>query len=212
MLRLSLFASLAVGLSGTGCDSDTEEVTATASESASSTGDMPTSTGGSSGTTASMSGTMGSSATTVDATETGHSESSETGSLSACSDATLESNCRDTASSSCAWFPTSVVALEATTDCEELGAEGGHWGVEGHCLEVDRQEPECAGFIPTCPDGTAVLFRSSLKSATIELLAVDDVEPCEIPPEFEACQVNSDPKPGSEPSYFPADCECACEG
>lgn len=221
LLRLPYVFALALGFPLAGCDSDTEEVTATASESGESsgsdTGDQATSSGGSSGVSTTVTGTSGDSATTAGTTgtegettaaETGvEGESSGTGGLEACSDATSASNCQSTASETCAWFPTSHAALDAGLACGDLEID------EGYCLAVGPVDRTCTdGFLPTCPDGTPVLYREAgLEVGAIELLVVDGETPCEVPDEFQPCQVNADPKPGSKLSYFPAECACACE-
>lgn len=211
MLRLPIFAIVSVCLPLTGCDSDNEEVTATASESGgvSSTGDMATS-GGSSD--ASASGTTGDSATTTDPTETtgdtetGETESSETGLLGACGEATGEADCQDTDSAQCAWFPSSYVALDNEMVCGDLGLD------EGFCLEVDLINGECSqNFLTTCEAGAVFYREAGLEVGAVELLVFDDELLCEFPEGFAPCQVNSNPKPGSEPTYFPEECACACE-
>lgn len=219
MHRLPFFAAFCVCLSLTGCDSDNEEVTATASESdgGSSTGTMASSSGGSSDASASGSGTTEDGGTTVDPTETtsdtestgdtesGDTESSETGLLGACGEAAGESDCQDTESAQCAWFPTSHVALDNEMTCGDLGID------EGYCLEVDRSDRECSpNHLTTC-DAGAVYYRvAGLEVGAIELVIFDDEALCEFPVDFAPCQVNSNPKPGSKPSFFPPECECVC--
>lgn len=192
------------------CDSETEEVTATASESGGSTtmdsgdasGEM-SGTGGTSGTT----GGDSNGTTTQDQTETGSEASSggssESGVIEACADAGNADTCQGLGG--CAWVETSHVALDVDLVCGDLGIE------EGHCLPV-AGSGACGNFLMTCEDGTPVYYREAgLEVGAVELLVVDDPSLCDVPEDFQPCQVNSDPKPGSEPSYFPEECACACE-
>lgn len=217
MLRLPIFTALTLCLSLPGCDSDNEEVTATASESggASATGDIATSSGGTTDATASgsttASGTTDDTATTVEptGTTTGGSqstqgESSETGPLESCSAATGESSCLDTPQ--CQWFPSSTVAPEVANGCEDLGLD------DGVCLEVDRDNRECTpNHLTTCEAGAVYYREAGLEIGAIELLVFNDESLCDFPDDFVPCQVNAEPKPGSEPSFFPPACACACE-
>ncbi len=160
-----------------------------------------TGTSGVSVTTADSDGET-SAGTTVSASagESSEGGASETGALEGCAAATDADACAGLGG--CGWVQTSVVDMI----CGDLGFE------EGYCLEVDEQNPNCGNFIPTCPNGTAVLYQELvLEVGAVELLVVDGESLCEIPAGFAACQFNSDPKPGSEPSYFPEACICACE-
>jgi hypothetical protein len=210
MLRRPILLLSTLMLTAMGCDSDNEEVTATASESG--TGTSGASESASSGTSDSASTTAGAteSATSVDTSESGAESSStstsssagssDTGSVEGCAAASNADACEGTAG--CAWIETSHVAFDVDMVCGDLGIE------EGYCLAVER---DCGGFLPTCPDGTPVLYRpAGLEVGAVELLVVG-ASLCEIPNGFQPCQVNSDPKPGSIPSYFPLECGCACE-
>jgi hypothetical protein len=209
-LRLTIVFASSVSLFISGCDSDTEEVTATASESGGSTSaDSGDGTGGSSETSG-ASGSTGrdsNGATSADATETGAESSgdgsSDTGAIEACADAGNVDSCQGLGG--CAWVDTSHVALDAELVCGDLGIE------EGHCLPV-AGSGACGNFLSTCEDGTPVYYREAgLEVGAVELLVIDDPSLCDVPEGFQPCQVNSEPKPGSEPSYFPEECECACE-
>ena len=197
-----------------GCDPETEEVTATASESAdgssggsgdTSGSDGDSTSGGSSASGTSMGDASASSSNDTSASGTdGDSDgSSETGIVEGCAAASDATACQDTPG--CAWWETSHVALDIDMACGDLGIE------EGYCLQVEGQGPECGSTPVTCPDGTGVYYREAgLEVGAVELLILDSESLCEVPDGFEACQVNSDPKPGSEPSYFPEECACAC--
>lgn len=217
LIRLPILAALTVCLSVSGCDSDSEEVTATASESeGESAGDTETSSGGSSGGSASesssASSTSGDSATTeasttTDGGETGDSgsESSGSGESQGCGAATTAAGCQDTASAQCQWFPSATVAPKVANECEDLGFD------EGYCLEVDRGNRECSpNFLTTCDAGAVYYREAGLEIGAIELLVFDGESLCDFPSDFAPCQVNSEPKPGSEPSFFPPECACAC--
>lgn len=199
-----------VALLSSGCDSETEEVTATASESGGSTtmasGDASGETSGTAGTSGTTGGDSNG-ATTQDQTETGSDassgSSSESGTLEACADAGNADACEGLGG--CAWVGTSQFTLDVDLMCADLGVD------EGYCLVAEEGNRACGNFLQTCRDGTAVLYRDvGFKDPVLELLVVDDESLCEIPDGFQPCQVNSDPKPGSEPSYFPEECACAC--
>lgn len=224
MLRLPILTALTACLALVGCDADTEEVTATASESGGDSGtggseasSSGTSDGGTS-TTASSS-TVGESATA--GTETGPGTGTGTGpgtgttqgfdgssgawKFGSCDEATDEFSCTSdsAAQGPCSWIPTSVSALDVELACGDLDMDG------GRCV---KSGGECGQPSPTCPDGTTVFYLElGLEVGAVELLVTDEDYPCELPDGFQQCQVNSNPKPGSEPSYFPEECACACE-
>ncbi len=214
MLRLPFLTALCLCLPLTGCDSDNEEVTATASESGESSGMTGTgsASGGSSDGSASTSGNTDDASSTggVTGTTEDTAGSSETGALSACGGAFSESDCQDTESTQCAWFPTSLVVLDAQMVCQDVDQTRLN---EGYCLEVDPNDPEC-GFNfagAPCNGGTVLYAQVGLEIGAVEVFVFDeDASLCEIPSGFDACLGSTEPG-STELTYFPLECGCICE-
>lgn len=212
-LRLPLLATLAASLFvASGCDSKGEEITATASGSADDsgsgsgnnsssgeTGDAPTSS-----TTSAE--TDGASATSTGNAET--TEGSDTELLADCQDAQSEQACQATPTSTCQWFPTTTFLYDFEEEtCEDLGIEG-----TGRCIAISDENFNCPGALAqNCADGAGIYYAETDSGEGFEILRLEPGTACSGPSDMLACQLNSEPSPGSEVTFFPSQCECVCD-
>ncbi len=219
-----------------GCDSDSEEISATASDSNSGTSSASSSEtdsatsgdsnpSGDSQTTATASDTATTSDTTSDSgsetsvecsetsvppvpCETDTDIGSETDGITSCEEVFEEGACGNNELFDCGWFPTTHVVVGGPgEDCEDIGLD------EGYCLQTDRLDSGCPGaFDSTCPDGVTTVFyrEAGLEIGAVELLVHGEDESCDGPSgDFLPCLMIDD---GGEITFEPPECGCACPG
>ncbi len=181
------------------CSPGSKEIGATVadSETEGSATDGMTSEGSETESSTSLSGTS--------ASESGESSSAEDttgGVVTSCAEASTPTQCANASQEieGCGWFEvTTWVSNDGV--CSDVGIRS------GHCFTTSQGDDGCGGFFdPTCPDGTTVVWYSSvgLEIGAVEIFVDNEGQTCSGPSqEFMPCSFDGE-------TFDPPECACGC--